>query len=172
MLSPSTLPTADARTMISPRASPVPSFSSGVGVFLRFQPQAFSLVFRENRVNFVREDALRGQFLALRPLFDIESGLTFLRTVDNAGGAESGGSHVLHASAVRSLTTGTREDGAFFPQDQSPIANRSFLLYQRWLKSEFPLLTASLFAFSSHFVSLSIRRCFLSPSIHALVCQP
>ncbi|CAM9794516.1 unnamed protein product [Ectocarpus sp. 12 AP-2014] len=43
-------------------------------------------------------------------------------------------SHVLHALAIRPLTTRPLEDGALFPQDRSPMmANRSFLPYQRWL---------------------------------------
>ncbi|CAN0019813.1 unnamed protein product, partial [Ectocarpus sp. 4 AP-2014] len=70
-------------------------------------------------------------------------------------------SYVLHALAVRPLTTHPRqEDGALFPQNRSPTANRSFLLYQRWLKNVVPspsiltisLLPISLPAFSNHFL--------------------
>ncbi|CAN0544405.1 unnamed protein product [Ectocarpus sp. 12 AP-2014] len=61
-------------------------------------------------------------------------------------------SYVLHAIAVRPLTTRPREDGALFPQDRSPTANRSFLLRQRWLKNIFRclcILSTSLPAFST-----------------------
>ncbi|CAN0438611.1 unnamed protein product, partial [Ectocarpus sp. 13 AM-2016] len=43
-----------------------------------------------------------------------------------------------YASAVGPQTTRPREDGAFFPQERSPMANRSFVLCQRWLKNVFP----------------------------------
>ncbi|CAM9346450.1 unnamed protein product [Ectocarpus sp. 12 AP-2014] len=46
-----------------------------------------------------------------------------------------GCSYVLHALAVRSLTTHPREDGALFPQDRPPMTSRSFLLCQRWIKN-------------------------------------
>ena len=70
--------------------------------------------------------------------------------VEKGGGAYS---YVLHALVVRPLTTRPREDGALFPQDRSPMANRSFLLCQRWLKNVFPslsILPMSLPAFSTH----------------------
>ena len=45
------------------------------------------------------------------------------------------------ALAVRPFTTRPREGGALFPQDRSPMANRSFLLCQRWLNKVFPSLS-------------------------------
>ncbi|CAN0211246.1 unnamed protein product [Ectocarpus sp. 13 AM-2016] len=54
-----------------------------------------------------------------------------MRRPDKGGGEFS---YVFHVFAVRSLITPCREDGRLFPQDRSPMANRSFLLCQRWLK--------------------------------------
>lgn len=45
--------------------------------------------------------------------------------------------HALHVLAVRSLTTGPREDGALLPQDRSPMAE--WLLCQTWQKKKLPL---------------------------------
>ncbi|CAM9291041.1 unnamed protein product, partial [Ectocarpus sp. 6 AP-2014] len=78
-------------------------------------------------------------------------------------------SYVLHALAVTPLTTRPREDGALFPQDRSAMANRSFLLCQRWLKNVFPslsILTISLPAFSNHFL-LPSTATVLSSLFHA-----
>ena len=66
----------------------------------------------------------------------------------------TGGGVLLCFVACLTWTTRPREDGALFPQDRSPMANRSFLLCQRWLKKVFPslsILSISLPAFSAHF---------------------
>lgn len=39
---------------------------------------------------------------------------------------------------VKPLTTSPRENGPLLPQDPSPIANRSLLLRQGWLKNTSP----------------------------------
>ena len=92
-------------------------------------------------------------------LADVVSYVTYGRGLIGPGGGGAY-SYVLHALVVRPLTTRPREDGALFPQDRSPMANRSFLLCQRWLKKVFPslsILSISLPAFSAHFLCPSMR---------------
>ncbi|CAM9216617.1 unnamed protein product [Ectocarpus sp. 12 AP-2014] len=67
---------------------------------------------------------------------------------------------VLHALAVRPLTTRPREDGALLPLGRSPMANRSFLLCQRWFKNvpEYICpLSISRPALSTHFLHASVQ---------------